>query len=168
MKIKTVLTLLLAHISISCWAQNSSYNFSRAFFYDAIASDDLDKVEQNIKILEKTDIPEKEGFEGALLMKKAGWIKGLGEKLSVFKEGNKKLEGALSADPNNTEYRFLRLVIQENAPNILGYNNNLQEDSAHVRQGYASLPSEVIEAIVNYSKESKYLQLDEVREGSTE
>lgn len=166
MRLKTVFTLLFAVIVIPSFGQDSSSAFDRASFYDAISSEDLEKVTHQLNILKDADISEKEAFEGALLMKKAGLIKGLSEKLAVFKEGNELLENALSAHPDNTEYRFLRLVIQENAPKILGYNDHIQEDSAHIRQGYATLSSEVKKAIYDYSKESEFLHLEQVSGGA--
>src|SRR5207253_3424423 len=105
---------------------------------------------------------DKPAFEGALLMKKAELANGPGKKLNLFKDGHKKLEAAIKKDDDNAEYRFLRLMIQEHAPKMLGYKEDLQKDSAYIRQSYKKLPAEVQEAIINYSKTSKILRSDDL------
>ena len=70
------------------------------------------------------------------------------------------LEGAIKKNPDNAEFRFLRLMVQEYAPGILGYKNDTEKDSEYIRKSYKSLPGEVQQAIANYSKKSKLLMLD--------
>ena len=91
-------------------------------------------------------------------MKKAGLISGAGKKLNTFKDGHKKLEASLQKDSGNTEYRFLRLMIQENAPGILGYKDDLKKDSEYIRKNFKNLPQEAKNAVIDYSKNSKILR----------
>ena len=81
-------------------------------------------------------------------------------KLHYFKEGHVLLEEAIKKDPDNAEYRFLRLMIQEHAPGVLGYKKNIENDSELVRKYYKTLPKDVQLAIVDYNKKSKVLKLD--------
>jgi hypothetical protein len=97
--------------------------------------------------------------KGALLMKKAGFQKTPKDKLTFFKEGRILLENEISLDPKNSEYRFLRLIIQENAPKIVKYNTDILGDSDLVKNNYLSLHSEVKSAIITYSKSSTILKL---------
>jgi len=48
-------------------------------------------------------------------------------------------------------------MVQEHAPGILGYKDDLKKDSAYIRQSYKKLPAEVQRAIADYSKTSKVL-----------
>jgi len=91
-------------------------------------------------------------------MKKSGLVKSAAQKLNLFKEGKKKLEKAISVDQENGEYRFLRLMIQENCPPILKYNSQIQEDLKKVKSSYKSFDSILKSAVLNYSKKSKYLK----------
>jgi len=59
-------------------------------------------------------------------MKKAGLVAGVGNKLKVFKTGLQELEASIKQDNTNAEYRFMRLMIQENAPGILGYKKEIK------------------------------------------
>lgn len=141
------------------FAQQGVTDFKREPFYAALSSATLNKIDEQLKLVEKTGITEKSAYEGTLMMKKSGLISGASKKLNLFKEGSKKLESAISKDINNTEYRFLRLMIQENAPSILGYKNNIKEDSDLVRKDYNKLSETVQKAILNYNKVSKSLRI---------
>lgn len=47
-----------------------------------------------------------------------------------FREGRGLLEKCISANHENIELRFLRFLVQSNAPGFLGYNTSLAEDKA--------------------------------------
>jgi hypothetical protein len=92
-------------------------------------------------------------------MKKAGLVLNPAEKLSLFKNGHKKLEAAIKNSTENVELRFLRLIIQENAPSILNYNDDLEKDSIYITQKYKRLPDNIQKVIIDYSKKSEFLAL---------
>jgi hypothetical protein len=152
---KNYLLLFLLFLSISLSAQK----FNDEEFFKSLASDDLKLVDQQLALVKKSSMKEKDAYEGALLMKKAGLIPKPKAKLSSFKAGHKKLEQAIGVDSKNAKYRFLRLIIQENAPGILGYKDEIEEDSKYVRESFNALSPDVQAAVVNYSKTSKKLQL---------
>ena len=92
-------------------------------------------------------------------MKKASFGGSPATKLKLFKQGRKLLEASIKEDPDNAEYRFLRLIIQEHAPGVLGYKYDLEKDSEYIRKSYKSLPDELQHTIADYSKKSKALKL---------
>lgn len=139
-------------------AQESTAKFTRKELYAAMASSDVATVDNQLNALKNTDLKEKSAYEGALTMKKAGLVKGANKKLKFFKEGHKKLEAAISKDKDNGELRFLRLMIQEHAPGMLHYKNDLDKDSTYIRQSFKKLPVDVQQAITSYSKTSKVLR----------
>lgn len=49
-------------------------------------------------------------------------------KLNYFEEGKKLIEESIKKDAENPEYRYLRFLIQFNAPDFLGYSSNLKAD----------------------------------------
>ncbi|MET0300615.1 MAG: hypothetical protein ABW036_12665, partial [Flavitalea sp.] len=81
-----------------------------------------------------------------------GLISGAGKKLKTFKAGHEQLEASITADKDNAEYRFMRLMIQEQAPGILGYKGEIKNDSDYIRKSFKTLPKNVQEAIVNYAQ----------------
>jgi hypothetical protein len=101
---------------------------------------------------------ESKAFLGALLMRKAGLVKGKKEQLNLFKRGRLLLEKEIEESPANAEYRFLRITIQEQAPKILGYHKNMEQDKKIVIKGFRELSSEARKAIASYAKKSQQLK----------
>ncbi|HRN48706.1 MAG TPA: hypothetical protein PKW69_11790, partial [Niabella sp.] len=60
--------------------------------------------------------------------------------------------------PSNTEFRFLRLMVQEHAPKNLGYNKNIMQDAQLIKTNYKSLSAAMQTQISDYSKNSKALK----------
>jgi len=133
-------------------------SFDRSAFYAAMAADKLEQIDQQLAALKSAVVPEKEAYEGALLMKKSGLVKKAKEKLSLFKAGRSKLESSIARDKDNPEFRFLRLIIQEHAPRIVNYRDELEKDSKLIRSGFKSLPEIVQAAIIDYCKKSTVLK----------
>lgn len=118
---------------------------------------DSARINQQLTLVKNTAFKEKQAYEGALLLKKAGVIVSKKEKLAAFKLGKQKLERAIDKDSSNTEYHFLRLMIQENAPKILGYHAALQKDNQYIRKNYKTLSATLQQVILAYSRQSKTL-----------
>ena len=155
---KFISALILILLSVFVQAQSSSPKFDKVAFYTVMKIDDSLKINEQLTILTIYKIKEKDIYVGALLMKKAGMITNLKIKLKDFKAGRKKLEDVLVKDSANTEYHFLRLMIQENAPKILNYNTEIDKDNLYIRKNFKSLSKELQEIVMDYSKHSKALQ----------
>jgi hypothetical protein len=132
--------------------------FDRRGFYKAMESGDARVIDKELKLLGETDFEGKQPFEGCLLMKKAGMIGPAAKKLSLFKTGRRELEGVILMDSMNAEYRFLRLMIQEHAPAIVGYRKDLHRDQVLIIKYYKTLQQEVRDAIIDYSRKSTILK----------
>ena len=138
-------------------ARHLPHSFDLSTFYEAIAGNDTNELNSVLTELKQSDLAGREAYEGTLLMKKSGMLSKAKEKLSVFKSGRAKLEAAIQKDPANCEYRFLRLIIQENVPKIVKYKSNIKEDSTLIRTSYKKLSPIVQQAVKDYSKKSKIL-----------
>jgi hypothetical protein len=141
-----------------CIAQQK---FEKAVFYKVMASGDIDAINNEINILEEGTLTYKEGYTGALLMKKAGLVKKPKEKLQLFKSGRIKLGTALLADNENTEFHFLRLAIEEHAPKIVKYHTDIESDKLLIQKNFKSLSPAVQHAILDYCKNSKVLHTED-------
>ena len=137
---------------------NLTNEFIREDYYNALSSSSLDLVNKQLGLLNSLSIEDKQAFIGALIMKKSGLIhESPMEKLRQFKDGRIKLETAIRKESNKIEFRFLRLVIQENCPKILSYNKELSKDSFFLRKKINNINIVLKRIIVEYSKTSKYL-----------
>lgn len=126
-------------------------------FYQAMSSEDLSLINEQLEVLEQLGENSERAYKGALLMKKAALLDQPGEKLSVFKSGRQMLDSAIAAAPGRAELRFLRIMIQENAPKILGYDKDLADDAKMVSDSFHALSPEVKNAVILYSKNSNVL-----------
>jgi hypothetical protein len=164
------LFFLLGYLPVCCMGADldirqaptdtAANGINRQVFYQAMEGNNRMLVDSELVYSRKDATGNLGAFTGALIMKKAGLGGSASTKLHLFKQGHQMLEAAIEQEPDNTEYRFLRLMIQENAPGFLGYKNDLEKDSAYIRKTYKSLPSEVQQAILRYNKKSKVLKLD--------
>ncbi|WP_336515373.1 hypothetical protein [Pollutibacter soli] len=154
----SLLTLLMVCILGIGNDAKSQSDFSRNQFYKAMQGKDEVAIDTQLNILKDSQMQERVAFEGALFAKKASMQKKAHDKLKLFKKGAGNLQSAIKADENNTEYRFLRLMIQEHAPKIVNYDNDLQKDSKFIRANFSSLSTELKKIIKNYSKSSTILK----------
>lgn len=158
MNIKIFLNLLLLFFFFGVNASSKKTNFDKTAFYSAMAADDINSINAQLNIVKTSSINEKEAYEGALLMKKAGLVTKAQEKLNLFKAGRNKLEAAIKKDKENAELSFLRLIIQEHAPKIVEYRNNINADVSAIRSNFKTLSPVVQQAINDYTKKSKVLK----------
>jgi hypothetical protein len=154
--IKLIIGCLIA-FAITHFEAHAQTGTGKQAFYSAIASGSTTAWNKQLEAVNTMSGNDKKAFQGALLMRKSGVQKTPGQKLSMFKQGHKLLEAAISHEAQNPEYRFLRLMIQENAPKIVGYNNNIADDARLVKASFKSLPETVQKAVLSYSQTSKAL-----------
>ena len=155
---RCALLLLFILPVITTFGHSSHTRFDPSDVYVAMASNNIKEIDAALTELEKSNLSGKLAYEGAMLMKKSGLLSRPHEKLKVFKSGREKLEAAIRDDSANVEYHFLRLMIQENAPKVVGYKKNIEADSKMVIASYKTLPPFLRQAVKDYSKISKTLK----------
>lgn len=131
--------------------------------YLALKSDSVDLIESALhKVGSDQKSLKNKAYKGALLMKKASFEKSVSKKIEIFKSGKELLEFCIQDQPANTEFRFLRLTIQENSPKILKYNTNLTEDKNYVVKEFKKSAVDLQNHIREYAVSSKILTLSEL------
>ena len=138
-------------------AGNLFQKFEKSAFYQAMASGTLNDINGELDAITNAPASERDAYEGVLLMRKAGLLSKPKEKLQYFKNGRIKFQTAFIADSNNTEFRFLRLGIQEHAPKIVKYHSDINADKVYIKEHFKSLSPVVQHAVLEYSKTSKVL-----------
>jgi hypothetical protein len=134
-------------------------DFSKAEYFKIISGEDVVVINKMIEKIEQSDESlDKMAYLGALKMRKSVFLKSPKEKLILFKNGKHILETAIVKNTENLEYRFLRLLLQENAPAFLKYNMNIREDANMLLLNSEKLPNEVKKAFLNYTKISPSLK----------
>ena len=101
MNIKVFTSLLILFSVITVKGSTQKTGFDRSAFYSVMAANNLDAVNTQLSIIKTSSINEKDAYEGALLMKKAGMVTKAKEKLSLFKAGRLKLEASIKKERAN-------------------------------------------------------------------
>jgi len=138
-----------------------SNTISRKEYYAVFKGNSITEMESLVSQLEKTY--GQKAYLGALKMKLSGLQKGSSTKLKTFKEGRKLLETEIINDSKNIEWRFLRLAVQENAPKIVKYSKNLNEDKEFISTYFSSSSLELQKIIKDYSASSTVLKVSDFK-----
>lgn len=158
MKISIFLTLFFSLLNPQ---ENNSQLFDKHRYYQAMLSGNLIQLNAVFISTKTVSLPYREAYEGALLMKKSDLTDDKKTKLSLFKTGKQKLDNIILKNNENCEFRLLRLMIQENAPQILGYNKQITEDCILINKKFSSSNVLLQNIILDYSKQSKKLKLSD-------
>ena len=157
--LKIVGMRFLVLIMVCFLGLNSYAQLDRKSIYSALASDSKELVQKQLDALENVkESSELKAFKGALQMKAAQFQKTAKAKMDLFNAGKKTLESEIKSNDGNVEYRFLRLLIQENAPKQLKYNGNIDEDVLAIMAGYSKLKESAKTALEAYAKKSSSLK----------
>lgn len=136
----------------------NQHHIDRKSYYEVLSGQSLEKIEQKIAFLEKAGKSSiHNAYLGGLYMKKASFLTKPKEKIDTFNKGKELLETEIKLFPNNTEYRFIRLILQEHAPQFLKYNSNIEEDKIVIVKMYSTLDKELQIIIQDYTKTSAIL-----------
>jgi hypothetical protein len=146
----------------SLLVRSSLYNagLNRSAYYKAMQEDNKGLINAQLEELKQAPSSERDAFMGAMTMKKAGLGGNPITRLNLFLEGHKLLEDAISQNPFNAEFRFLRVMIQENAPGFLGYNDDVNKDVQYINKLFKTLSNDLQLTIAQYAKRSKVLRIN--------
>lgn len=87
------------------------------------------------------------GYLCAIEMKQAQYNYNPISKIKIFKQTKEKLDLLIQSNPSNVHLRYVRLLLQETSPVILGYDINIEEDKIFLSK------------ILEISDDSDYLDL---------
>lgn len=136
----------------------------KSAFYKALSSNNEATIESYKKKLavNLTNYDAK-AYYASLVMKEAKFAISPFTKLERFNKGKDLLEACIFQNKTNVEYRFLRLMVQENAPSILGYDDAIQKDSQLITSNFNQLSTTLQTIMLNYSKSSKNLTYSKLK-----
>ena len=98
------------------------------------------------------------GASETLVAKHSGTIS---ERVAIFKSGKNYIEIAVKNSPSNVEIRLVRLMIQYNAPSILGYHSDIDKDKEFIIKHLNSTSSDLKAYIKKIAKETDVFNSEE-------
>lgn len=102
------------------------------------------------------------GYRGSATMMMAQHVSNPFSKLSYFRKGKNMLDEAISADQKNMELRFLRFAAQTEAPAMLGYRGEIEEDKKLILHALpASDDRSLKQLIIGFLVKSDFLEKEE-------
>lgn len=135
-----------------------TFAFDKADFFGVIQLGEENKLEVfYTQISENLNGLDSLAYLGTLKMRHADAMSGPVRKLRTFKDGHELLETAIKEAPEKVEYRFLRLIIQKNAPDFLNYNDNIEEDAALIKKYFEHTDGALKNAITDFASKSEVL-----------
>jgi hypothetical protein len=150
---RTVSLLLLLVVFPSLMSLN------KKSIYSDLSSESESTINNQIKSLKKlSSTSEVRAFTGVFIMKSAQFEFAPWSKWNTFSKGKLMLEKEIYANSSNVEFRFLRLMIQENVPSVVMYSSDIDADAKIVKKNYKTLDKETQEFILKYSKKSDALK----------
>lgn len=151
MRILSLLTLLVVFPVLM--------SLNKKAIYSDLSSESETTISNQIKSLKKlSSTSEVRAFTGVFIMKSAQFEFAPWSKWNTFSKGKMMLEKEIHANSSNVEFRFLRLMIQENVPSVVMYSSDIEADAKIVKKSYKTLDKETQEFILKYSKKSEALK----------
>ncbi len=86
-----------------------------------------------LKKYQNETTPEILGYVFAVEMKQAEYTANPFKKLKIFNTTKKKLNTLIENNPSCVDLRYLRLLLQERTPKILGYDDNIEADKIFLK-----------------------------------
>jgi hypothetical protein len=126
--------------------------------YSDISSESETIITKQIAELKKQKTSDARALRAVFIMKSAQFEFAPWSKFSVFNEGKAMLEKEIKADYSNPEYRLLRLIIQENAPAIVGYSSSVEADAKLIKSSLAKMDTDAKAFALKYAKKSEALK----------
>lgn len=148
----------------TCKNLSSNGSIDMDTYYDVLSGSSLDRIDSLLMVLENSVASSTVlAYKGTLFMKRAFLISPPAKKLNSFKKGKRLLEAEIKEHPQNIEYRFLRLSVQEHAPDFLKYNKSTISDKAMIINGFNKTNKSLKKIIRDYSIHSKIIHEDDLR-----
>lgn len=143
---------------ICCFITFSLFSNTIQKTYAALNSKEESEITNQIQWLKKNETSSmKTAYIAALTMKQASFQWTPWSKWSYFTTGRDMLEKEIKKNSANVEMRFLRLMIQENAPSIVGYSAQIGEDAKLIKAEINKQSTELQSVIRAYAKQSSAL-----------
>lgn len=140
------------------FTSNNADFIKKDLFYEAISSNNEIKIDKLLTTLETSNKSNlNQAYIASLKMKKSDFETILKIKISIFKDGANTLDSLILKSSNHLEMRFLRLIIQENAPKILKYNTSIQKDKEYIINFYKDQKNDLQKHILQYAKNSQII-----------
>lgn len=160
---KRFLTIMLFFYCMASPAQELPMEEIRALYVRAaVEKKACEKLIDRLDSVKVETNPLLFGYRGSATMMMAEHKGNPFTKLSYFNKGKNMLNEAIEADKDNMELRFLRFAAQTNAPAMLGYRGQTEEDKKRILEALPRLnDASLKKLIVKFMAKSDFVDEQE-------
>lgn len=133
MKLKKIIFVLLSCFTFQhSFAQYQSLSELRAQYMDALHDCEFAPTVYDVFTKVKNPSGKVLAYKGALeaIMTKTTW--NLFKKISYLNKSEESFKAAIEKSPNDLEIRFMRMAVQFEIPEYLGYSKDIETDRAFI------------------------------------
>ncbi len=98
------------------------------------------KLNDFIEMVAEVEDERKVPYQIAALMKRAEYTSNPFKKLKFFSQGKQELEAFITSNPTNIEAHYVRLLIQSEVPEFLGYRQDVNQDCSFIIEHLDTAP----------------------------
>ncbi len=156
---KTLVLFILASICMgSINIQSVRSDYKKASF----SVEQTTMFHEKLKAVSETSSIELRAYQGASFALMAKYEQDIKNKTSLFKKGVAIIEKTIHDAPANVELRLIRLSVQQNAPKIMKYKRNIEEDKAFIFNSFSKIKSANLKSYIkDYINESGHFTNEE-------
>lgn len=151
--------LIVFFMSMLCWIQSANGQIRESFEHADESAELAEVFFKQASALSNSDLSN--AYLGGAYITKAKYEKGIKNKKALIVKGADLLDNAVKNKPKDLEIRLIRLIIQENVPNIVKYKMFIQEDKKVILEHYSSQSTDIKKWISGYAKKSKAFTTEE-------
>jgi hypothetical protein len=143
-----IMSLLISHKAFS----KDVISNCRDYYYGVCLSEvSIKEFDSYLKLHKDSDDESINGYKSIIWFLWADYYVNPIKKWKCFARGIDKLDQLIDTYAENPELRFLRLTIQGNVPDFLGYNGNIEEDKEFINNHLSKITDkDLYERIVSY------------------
>lgn len=123
---------------------NNSYDCSQinAVRNEYHALDSKDRLTAFLSKIENSNCKDFTPYIASAVMQQAEYVFSPVSKYNYFNKGRKMLEEYIRKNPSSIDARYIRVMVQKNAPAFLNYKSEIKSDIAFIRKniGKSNMP----------------------------
>lgn len=158
---KIYVLLICLIIAFNVHGNESTISFRTYYYEVCLQKTPVEEFETFLELHEDRKDLTIEAYRSAICFLWSDYYFNPVKKWNCFIKGKTSMEQLIQRNPNNIEIRFLRLTIQENIPDFLGYNSDTKEDRQFISENINEITdNDLHNRIVSYLHNNKLSKIN--------
>ena len=146
------IAILILLISFSVYSNETAINLRNYYYAVCLDETSIQEFDNYLALNKDSKEVTVKAYQAVIYFLWADYYFNPIQKWKSFNKGRNMLDDLINSNSKNTELRFLRLTIQDNVPDFLGYNKHVTEDREFIQKNLSKLVDKDL-----YKRISQYL-----------